>query len=85
MPATRRGGTKTIDNVFLSDGLTFKYGGFLGFEDGFPSDHRTLWMDFSIKNLFGFATLPIQTTKKEDLLQTTQEQSQLTWRYSTNI
>ena len=50
--ATYDRGSRTIDAIFASPGITATCGGFLGFKT-FPSDHRLLWCDISFHILFG--------------------------------
>ena len=59
-------GTKTIDAMFASPGITASCGGFLGFKV-FPSDHRLIWCDISIDNLFGSPLVTIIPSSRRRL------------------
>ena len=51
-PNTFNEGTKTIDAIFVSSDLKVDRCGMLDFDEGIPSDHRPLWLDISLKELF---------------------------------
>ena len=51
-PPTRKGGSKTIDNIFASEELKPTKAGFLPFDQGIPSDHRLAWLEFNTRDLF---------------------------------
>ena len=44
---------ETIDGIFISSHLNPVACGYLAFEEGCPSDHRAIWIDFSRHDLFG--------------------------------
>ena len=53
IPPTYHRGSKQIDGIFTSHTLQPLRCGFLPFGE-LPSDHRTLWIDFSFDNFFGY-------------------------------
>ena len=64
LPPTRKGGTKTIDNIFVSEELRPTRAGFLEIGEGIPSDHRAIWMDFTTCSLFGNSSQPTRTNPR---------------------
>ena len=42
-----------IDGIWCSLGLTVLRGGYSKFKEGIPSDHRILWVEFQLTELFG--------------------------------
>ena len=49
--ATHIRGSECIDGVFVSDGLKVTKGGYIPFEWS-PGDHRWMWMDISVKDIW---------------------------------
>ena len=54
-PATniRNESNYPIDGIWCSLGLTALRGGYSKFKEGIPSDHRILWVEFQLTQLFG--------------------------------
>ena len=52
-PGTYHRGSYPIDGIFTSTTIDMIQGGYLPFGD-MPSDHRTLWIDISYENAFGY-------------------------------
>ena len=46
-------GSKTIDGIFISKDLRVKKCGYLGYGDALFSDHRALWADLEVAQVFG--------------------------------
>ena len=42
-----------IDGIWCSLGLTAIRGGYSNSKEGIPSDHRVLWVEFQLIDLFG--------------------------------
>ena len=57
-PATFHRGSVPIDGIFASSTINMIQGGYLAFGD-MPSDHRTLWIDITYENAFGYKMPPI--------------------------
>ena len=55
---THERGSRTIDGIFGSPGITAIRGGFASFK-AFPTDHRLLWCDISHHTIFGVPKLII--------------------------
>ena len=53
LPPTYNRGTAPIDGIFCSQQINITHSGYLPFGE-FPSDHRTIWIDVEINNLFGY-------------------------------
>ena len=57
-PATFHRGSAPIDGIFATPTINMLQGGYLPFGE-MPSDHRTLWLDISYENAFGYTMPPI--------------------------
>mmetsp|Transcript_23158 Transcript_23158/g.57136 ORF Transcript_23158/g.57136 Transcript_23158/m.57136 type:complete len:97 (-) Transcript_23158:853-1143(-) len=42
-----------IDGIFVTDGVRVCAGGYLDFEQYFPSNHRALWIDIHLPSMLG--------------------------------
>jgi hypothetical protein len=51
-------GTRAIDGIYVSTTIKITKGGYLPF-DKFPTDHRPLWIDVSMTNIFGNDMAPL--------------------------
>lgn len=49
---THKEGSRTIDGIFISESVEIFKCGYLNFDEGIPSDHRPVWADIKIKELF---------------------------------
>ena len=52
LPNTHREGTRPIDGIFMSEDISARKSGYLNFDEGISSDHRAVWIDIPIKELF---------------------------------
>jgi hypothetical protein len=52
-PSTYHKGSYPIDGIFVSPTITVRQSGYHPFGT-FPSDHRSLWIDISYNNAFGY-------------------------------
>ena len=50
-PETKNTGSKPIDGIFISKSMMVKAGGYSGYDE-MGSDHRYLWLDLSITDVF---------------------------------
>mmetsp|Transcript_30001 Transcript_30001/g.45923 ORF Transcript_30001/g.45923 Transcript_30001/m.45923 type:complete len:91 (-) Transcript_30001:16-288(-) len=64
---THNRGSVTIDEIFVSLGITIFAGGFLDFEDGIPSDHRAAWIDIEYSEILRHSLPPIIKPKTRRL------------------
>jgi hypothetical protein len=60
-PAThkRNSTSSPIDGIWISPGLDISKGGYLEYDQVFPSDHRCVWMDISFTSAFGHNMPPL--------------------------
>jgi exonuclease III len=59
LPNTQARGKVQIDFIFVSPAIEIKRCGFLPFT-AIPSDHRGLWIDFSVQSILGLFPPPLQ-------------------------
>ena len=59
-PATVVNGSKPIDGIFMSPSLQPQASGYLP-HDTYPSNHRAIWADFDVNEMFGHSLPPIVT------------------------
>ena len=52
-PNTHNHGRLPIDGIFATPAITIIKGGYHGFGDAIPGNHRCLWFDISFANVFG--------------------------------
>lgn len=52
-PATCNMGSSPIDGIWATSSLDIARGGYCNFEEGLPSNHRTLWVDLTYMSAFG--------------------------------
>ena len=62
-PPTHQRGSKPIDGIWATAGISSTACGYCEFGKGFPGDHRLLWIDIDYVSAFGCLSPPLNRPK----------------------